>query len=133
MSVEVRFSAENIEDLTKQIEAFIGTTTVTGDTTPAKDEPPKPAKRSRKAAPKKDEAKKDEAKKEPTLSYEKDVKPVLVKLANARDQGKAKAVEIVRSFGVAKGDMIPDDKLQEALDLAKKAIEDLSEDDDDEF
>lgn len=130
MSVEVRFFAENTEDLTKQIEAFIGTTTttVTGDTTPVKDEPPKPARRSRKAAPKK-----DKAKKEPTLSYEKDVKPVLVKLANARDQGKAKAVEIVRSFGVAKGDMIPDDKLQEALDLAKKAIEGMSEDDDDEF
>lgn len=128
MSVEVRFSAENIEDLTKQIEAFIGTTTttVTGGTAPAKDEPPKPAKRSRKTTSKKE----PEAKKEPTPSYEKDVKPVLVKLANARDQGKAKAVEIVRSFGVAKGDMIPDDKLQEALDLAKQAIEDLSEDDD---
>jgi len=70
------------------------------------------------AAAKKDE-KTDDAK---PLDYEKDVKPELVKFAQAK--GKPALAELLKGFGVAKGDQLKGDQFAEVL--AKIASDDES-------
>lgn len=122
MTVEVRFSADTTDQLQDQMAKFLDRLNPADKTqvATAATQGNKPPKRSRKT-PTKPEPPQDEPTK-PELTYAGDVKPVLVKLANSRDQGKSKAANIVRSFGVSKGDQIPEDKLQEALDKALAAL-----------
>lgn len=59
----------------------------------------------------------------PALSYDKDVKPSLIKLASHKNGGSDAAKEIVKKFGVKNAQDIPADKLAEVLELAKAAFE----------
>ena len=54
------------------------------------------------------------------LSYEKDVKPVLVKLAGAK--GKDELTKLVKSFGVGKATELSAEQLPEVLEQANKLL-----------
>jgi len=54
------------------------------------------------------------------LSYEKDVKPVLIKLAGAK--GKQALTDLIASFGVPKADKLNAEQLVEAKKQAEKLI-----------
>lgn len=119
--IEIRISAETPDELFKQIAGLIPTTTTT--TTEPEPEEPKPRKsRKAKSEPAK-QADPEPAKSYPALSYDKDVKPLLVNLASKDDAGRDKAASIVHGFGVSKGADIPVESLPEAMEQAKAALE----------
>lgn len=90
---------------------------------PKKVEEKKPAVKKRKAP----------AKKEPALSYEDDVRPVLMQLANILPEGRTTAIQLINDFGAATGEQLKPKDYAKVLELAQKHLEELSEDEDEDF
>ena len=59
------------------------------------------------------------------MSYEKDVRPLLMKLANTPPDGRQKTFEILQEFDVRNGEDIPADCLADAKAMAENALDDL--------
>lgn len=88
-----------------------------------KEEAKKPAVKKRKAP----------AKKETTLSYEDDVRPVLMQLANILPEGRTTAIKLINDFGAATGEQLKPKDYAKVLELAQQHLEELSEDEDEDF
>lgn len=155
MTIELRITAETAADLAAQvadIQSQLGA--VASITPPAASAPtvttekveqapavaessPEPNTQRRRRRTKAEmaaDAAKEEAKAEAEstgLSYDNDVRPDFVRLANMQPDGRARAVAILEKYGVKNGKDIPADKLAETLKLIKAEIDALSQPDED--
>lgn len=133
MSYLITVQAETIEELRSRLEDLLALNggAVQPDPTPVPDV--KPDKRKTEVEPKKKTAKKKAAKKktakkktakkaEPKLTYEDDVRPLLMELANSIPDGRKRTFKVLQAFGASNGADIKAEDFEAAIKLAKEEL-----------
>lgn len=126
MSYLITVQAETIEELRSRLEDLLALNggAVQPDPTPVPDVKPD----KRKTEPKKKTAKKKAAKKktakkaEPKLTYEDDIRPILMELANSIPDGRKRTFKVLQAFGASNGADIKAEDFEAVLKLAKEEL-----------
>lgn len=152
MSIEIRIfetTAEDVRDQLVALASMMGGPAITAPGQPevkapeaAEDKAPETTKpktrRTRKAAAK-DEAKeeaKEEAKDEAKatgMTYEADVRPVLIEVANQVEDGRTKVVGLLSKYGVKHGAKLSSAALPKVKAEAEKMLEEVEQPENEEF
>jgi|SRR5699024_3604009 len=132
MSYLITVQAETIEELRSRLEDLLAINggAVQPDPTPVPDVKPDKRKTEveQKAEPKKKTAKKKAAKKktakkaEPKLTYEDDIRPLLMELANSIPDGRKRTFKVLQAFGASNGADIKAEDFEAVIKLAKEEL-----------